>query len=519
MPSFVDLNRSDASSGNAACDICIIGAGAAGLYLASRLWRKGVDVILLDAGGRTSTAGAKVGINARFTASQYRGATDGRFFGWGGSTARWGGLLAPHSELDLRNEDSAEAVAWRHIVKLVEAHTSAVRSVLELSGEPDFFEYPRKRLEAFATMLCGNGLHVVASEFLPLQRRNLTYLLARERTRQVRVYLNAAVCRWRISETAEGGSISNVEARSLSGRSVSISAQRFVVAAGGIESARILLEVSRSTEERMIPRSAAIGRYLGDHLSCPIAKVADVDRETAARVFGPSFSERRLRSFRFIERTRDGGVPRHFAHFIFDIQNAGFELAKAVLQTIQSRGSARFRPRDVVAGVYGLSRLAVERYVRSRLYIPPNTSAHLQLDIEQEPKSENRVYLGDEEDGYGRRVAVVNWSIGSGDQERICATACRFLAKWPVHRVGLPRLNAILSDEAESKPYDAYHPVGTCRLGTDDQATVDLDLRVKGTSNLYVLSTGVFPSAGTANPTFSMLCLGEELAKHLSGSV
>jgi choline dehydrogenase-like flavoprotein len=52
-------------------------------------------------------------------------------------------------------------------------------------------------------------------------------------------------------------------------------------------------------------------------------------------------------------------------------------------------------------------------------------------------------------------------------------------------------------------------------MGTDEEATVDLDLRVRGTQNLYVLSTGVFPSAGTANPTFSMLCLGDMLADKL----
>ena len=72
--------------------------------------------------------------------------------------------------------------------------------------------------------------------------------------------------------------------------------------------------------------------------------------------------------------------------------------------------------------------------------------------------------------------------------------------------------------DAQPKPYDAYHPVGTCRLGVDEAATVDLDLRVRGTENLYVLSTGVFPSAGTANPTFSMLCLGDRLADKLAKS-
>jgi len=71
-------------------------------------------------------------------------------------------------------------------------------------------------------------------------------------------------------------------------------------------------------------------------------------------------------------------------------------------------------------------------------------------------------------------------------------------------------------DPRGQKPYDAYHPVGVCRMGTAVEDVVDPELRVHGISNLAVLSTAVFPTAGTANPTFSMLCLGEALADRLS---
>jgi choline dehydrogenase-like flavoprotein len=50
-------------------------------------------------------------------------------------------------------------------------------------------------------------------------------------------------------------------------------------------------------------------------------------------------------------------------------------------------------------------------------------------------------------------------------------------------------------------------------MGSDDGAVVGLDLRVRGVAGLSVVSTSVLPSAGTANPTFSMLCLAEEFAE------
>jgi len=52
-------------------------------------------------------------------------------------------------------------------------------------------------------------------------------------------------------------------------------------------------------------------------------------------------------------------------------------------------------------------------------------------------------------------------------------------------------------------------------MGTDGEAVVDPSLRVHDTENLFVLSTAVFPSAGSANPTFSLLCFALDLAERL----
>jgi choline dehydrogenase-like flavoprotein len=51
-------------------------------------------------------------------------------------------------------------------------------------------------------------------------------------------------------------------------------------------------------------------------------------------------------------------------------------------------------------------------------------------------------------------------------------------------------------------------------MGDDALAVVDQDLKTWGVQNLWVSSTGVLPSAGTANPTFTMLCLTHQLAEN-----
>ncbi|MDS4059983.1 MAG: GMC family oxidoreductase, partial [Candidatus Contendobacter sp.] len=289
-------------------------------------------------------------------------------------------------------------------------------------------------------------------------------------------------------------------------------------AAGAIESARLLLELNAVASQPVIRPGAAIGCFLADHLSLAIADVAPSSVNDTIRLFAPRFSGGWMRGFRFIESDPPRDAPRAFAHFIFDNANPGFILAKEVLGAMQGRRWPNISVSDVMAGLGGIARLGLNRYVYSRLYVPADTPTHLQLDIEQRPVRENCITLGDEKDRFGRRVAIIHWTISERDGENIRETARRLLKRWPGKNGVFPMLQPRLNGDGTLKPHDAYHPVGTCRMGVDSEAVVDSHLQVWGTDNLWVVSTGVLPSAGTANPTFTLLCLAEQLAGHLSAS-
>lgn len=518
MPTLLDLQRAAQPSTHVTTDVCVVGAGAAGLYLASRLSRAGVSVTVVEAGGETCASGAAIGIEALSDGDPYGGTREGRAFGWGGTTSRWGGLLAPYSAADMREEDPA-AGTWAHVVDVVNKRRNAVFAALGLRGPTDFFSLPDAALGEIATLLRDRGFEVVAAEAMPFGRRNLTYLMNGRGGRSVTVFVNAVASGWSASPASGGsGAITALIATSANGKKLHVSAKSFVVAAGAIECARVLLEIDRATQGKMFPSHASIGSCLSDHLSCPIADVQPEDRQRAATLFGPLFSRGRMRTFRFTERSLGGRLPRHFAHFIFDIDNPGFRLAKDVLSGLQARSLAGLQGSNVVAGIGGLFRLAYHRFARARLFIPAHTPFHLQLDIEQAPEASNRVSLGAEIDGFGRPVAMVSWRANEIDYSNIRGLTQQLLLKWPSDSASFPRLKPLHVGEAQPKPYDAYHPVGVCRMGTDRNAVVDLDLRVRGTRNLHVLSTAVFPTAGTANPTFSMLCMADALADKLKNT-
>jgi len=61
-----------------------------------------------------------------------------------------------------------------------------------------------------------------------------------------------------------------------------------------------------------------------------------------------------------------------------------------------------------------------------------------------------------------------------------------------------------------------HHLMGTTKMAENDkEGVVDENLKVFGSSNMYVLGGSVFPSGGAANPTLAIVALAMRLAEHL----
>ena len=500
-------------------DVCVIGAGAAGIYLTLQLAQRGKRVVLLEAGSATCTDAASVGFDALFEAALYPGATAGRFFGMGGSTARWGGQLVPHTAHDLR-PGAVSTGLWEHIVNTVTVNAPDVLEQLGYRKGSDFQDYAGLLLGQVGGTLRAAGIDSQAGLMMPFRLKNLVGLLKKVGgATPPRVFFNAVAHLWTLAAGEKGASsVGSVVAVSRNHKQIEVRASKFVIAAGAIESARILMEIKESTSQPVLRPKAAVGCYLADHLSVAIADVAPESLGQAVSLFGPRFTGSWMRSFRFLELAPPQRAPRAFAHFIYSNPGTGFALAREVLGAIQGRRMPSISLASAVAGLGDVARIAYHRFVHAILYVPAAAPVHLQLDMEQAAARENYVRLADKKDVYGRRIASIHWQISDRDMADIAETAQRFLAMWPGVRGGLPTLLPKRIGGDGTKPYDAYHPVGTCRMGEDAEAVVAHDLKVWGVQNLWVSSTGVLPSAGTANPTFTMLCLTQALAKNLQAA-
>jgi choline dehydrogenase len=74
-----------------------------------------------------------------------------------------------------------------------------------------------------------------------------------------------------------------------------------------------------------------------------------------------------------------------------------------------------------------------------------------------------------------------------------------------------------LAAHVRSTTQTLYHPVGTCRMGADEESVVDLDLRVRGVESLRVVDASVMPTVPRGNTNAPTIALAERAADLIRG--
>src|SRR5690606_22521604 len=172
-----------------------------------------------------------------------------------------------------------------------------------------------------------------------------------------------------------------------------------------------------------------------------------------------------------------------------------------------------------LVGTVVANAVPVARYARARLLDRRGTAVtevRLRNFLEMAPDPENRVVLDRTVDAYGSPRARVRHRLGELDRRSI--VELHAVLEGALERAGVGRLR---SDLATADPWpideDASHHLGATRMGDDPASSVvDRDLRLHEVENVHVCGGSVFPTAGCANPTFTIVALAIRLAAHLA---
>jgi len=123
----------------------------------------------------------------------------------------------------------------------------------------------------------------------------------------------------------------------------------------------------------------------------------------------------------------------------------------------------------------------------------------------------NRVTNAGKRNRFGLRETVVDYTKDPGFDGR--------MAEIQAH---VDDIFTAMGAQKSGKPnvsWRADHAASTCRMGqTEGDSVVDKNLRIHGVENLYVCSNAVFPSLGAINPTLTLTALALRLGDHLVGA-
>ena len=299
----------------------------------------------------------------------------------------------------------------------------------------------------------------------------------------------------RLVPSRDGSTVEAAVYATPDGREHRQAARQFVVAAGGVETPRLLLlsaDADRGHPDGLANGSGWVGRGFMDHLF--VGAGGRLDEPTRQNHIGFLTSE----SHAFYDdpgratEGADGGIPGSDADLgPFKLEFFNYAGPSPAIEAMNADDWGDGLLEDL-RGSYG------------------NNIAMGGL-VEQIPDAENRVALDETTtDNLGNPVPDVRWSVGERTAEAIRA------ANGVQHDV-LKAMDAEIGwtvGPPDTGP--AYHHMCTTRMGHhDDETVVDARTKAHDLDNLYIASSSVFVTAGAMNPTLTIAALALRTADHI----
>jgi hypothetical protein len=306
---------------------------------------------------------------------------------------------------------------------------------------------------------------------------------------------------------------------------VLVRARVFVLAAGAIENARLLLNSRQDLPAGLGNEHDQVGRYFMNHPKGYVGRIVlSGDFPTRGHYFS-----KKIELFSGYVGLRLSEATQHSREVLnsYVRLERGFpwtgrsELAEAkvFLRCVRNLLAAprmqdlatviRLIPRIVVALPlflkWGIVRII--RGDRPSVLLP-------RYFLEMEPRPENRITLGDQKDALGIPLPLVHYTLSPKDTETFKLLRDTLRGECARRNIGA----YAYGDEVPTE--DASHHLGGTRMGHDPASSVvDTNLKIHTVSNVYVAGGGVFPTSGCANPTMVIAALSARLAQHLRDGV
>ena len=544
-------------------EVCIIGAGPAGISAAQEFLGKDLRVCLLETGGfaydepTQQLAAAECDTIGDF----YPGAYYIRHRGFGGTGNHWNILLdsgkpgvryVPFDPIDFEKRDEVPHSGWPITKADLDPYYDRAQSVCQIGPyayDAEAWADPQSSPYPFAS---GN----LQTKMFQCGPRDVFLEDYRDRfkaSKNITTYLYATAVE--LETDALGQTVTRVRVATLEGNQFHIAAKFVVVAKGGLESARLLLLSNQVQKQGLGNQHDIVGRYFMDHqmvragLLFPASpavfdKLAlyDLRAVRGTDVIGKFLlSEETMRRHRLLN-TATALFPRHPIYqwdpirLLFPqgkrYRSESIASVKALLKAKRNRRLPADLLQHLVKIATGLDDIAYMHFRRKPIISHPSgvfgfdqggwsslPDRQKQFGLfevvhlaEQAPDPENRVTLGTELDALGCAKIKLYWRWNEIDTQSILKVQDILVEEFA--KAGLGRLKLERDRDLPQLILPSiHHHMGTTRMSESPrQGVVDANCQVHGVSNLYIASSSVFPTGSYANPTLTIVAMAIRVA-------
>ncbi|MFZ5917477.1 MAG: GMC oxidoreductase [Chloroflexota bacterium] len=493
-------------------DVCIVGAGVAGLALAQEFSGQKFRVCLLESGGLEPDRATQSLYWGENTGHPYYPLDTARTCAFGGTSHRWllelgndrlGARTRPLDAIDFEQRDWVPHSGWPFDKTHLDPYFARAQSIFKI-GPYDYnletWEDPVRRPRL--GFLDGQ-VETSIFQFGSRDTFIYDYRHEMEKAGNITAYLYANAVEIETTETAQMAT--RLRTACLQGSRFWIAARIFILATGAIETPRLLLLSNQAIGAGLGNQNDLVGRFFMEHphlwSGILIPSNANVFNSTDLykihTVNGVTIQGKLALTEKTLRREK-------LLSFVTSIHPSVMPNRLQALAHASEKG----------ASIFGLAEHRLQRFLRK--YRLPRAEVFLLNSMsEQSPNPNSRVMLADERDVLGRNRVQLNWQLSHLDIHTI--RRAQEIIDRELRRAGLGWLHIGLTDDTPPHNlHGGWHHMGTARMHTDPkQGVVDENCRVHGMTNLFIAPPSVFATSGYANPVLTILALAVRLADHI----
>ena len=500
-------------------DLCIVGAGAAGISMAMDWIGASQRVLLLEAGGFEYDARMQELYRGEIVGLPYFPLQAARLHYFGGTTGHWAGFCSPFDPIDFAVRDWVPHSGWPFERAHLDPYYARAQCVLELGPyEYDVAGWQRRDPKLVPFPLDPSVVFTKMWQFSAPTRFGARYRDTIVGAKNVQLYTNAIVRE--IDPNEDVTAVDGLRVRTLEGRELRVRAKHYVLATCSIQNARLLLASNSRVAAGLGNAHDLVGRYFMEHLEMPSGAFIELgDRAANGAMYAFDWGVTKARG----ELALNEAVQRKRRVLNATVSLNPRSLDEEGMSTFQRMNPSVMDERRRTGRQGPTRSSAAGSGDTSQPHRGPR-EFHLQTRQEQAPNPASRVTLSAERDELGMPRAKLDWRLTELDRRSFrdfYDVLGRELGRAGVGRVQMRPWVLEKPDAAwPSSVGGGWHHMGTTRMHADPkQGVVNPDCQVHGIANLSVAGAAVFPTAGAANPTLTLVAMTLRLSDHLKSTL